>query len=58
MRRLNSLPLRFATAASLIILTAYAKRANADVVLWRHEYTVASALNDTLAGYERDGGDL
>ena len=25
------------------------------VVAWQHEQTVASALNDTLAGYERDG---
>ncbi len=25
------------------------------VVAWQHEHTVASALNDTLAGYERDG---
>ena len=37
MRRLNSVPLRFATAASLIILTAYAKRANADVVLYDND---------------------
>jgi threonine synthase len=28
---------------------------NSSVAAWRHEYTVASALNDTLAGYERDG---
>jgi predicted porin len=34
MRRLSSLTLRFATAASLMILTAYAKRANADVTLY------------------------
>src|SRR5256885_12724675 len=34
MRQLRSLTQRFATAASLIILTAYAKRANADVVLY------------------------
>ena len=25
------------------------------VEAWRHQYTVASALNDTLEGYERDG---
>jgi threonine synthase len=25
------------------------------VAAWRHQYTVASALNDTLEGYERDG---
>jgi threonine synthase len=25
------------------------------VAAWRHEYTIASALNDTLEGYERDG---
>jgi predicted porin len=34
MRRLSSLTLRFATAASLMILTAYAKRANAEVTLY------------------------
>src|SRR5882672_10152133 len=37
MRQLSSLTLRFATAASLMILTAYAKRANADVILYDND---------------------
>jgi threonine synthase len=32
-----------------------ALQAGRPVEAWRHQYTVASALNDTLEGYERDG---
>src|ERR1051325_10630435 len=37
MRQLNSLTQRFATAASLMILTASARRANADITLYDND---------------------
>ncbi|WP_170134985.1 threonine synthase [Acuticoccus kandeliae] len=46
-------PIAVQTAACAPIVAAY--RSGGAVEPWAHQHTIASALNDTLAGYERDG---
>lgn len=46
-------PIAVQTAACAPIAAAF--EAGGPVQPWAHQHTVASALNDTLAGYERDG---
>ncbi|WP_366656128.1 threonine synthase [Fodinicurvata sp. EGI_FJ10296] len=46
-------PVAIQAAACAPIAKAFAE--GGDVSPWQHRATIASALNDTLAGYERDG---